>query len=71
MSLLIDGYNLLNAVGIVGRGVGPGGLERSRLALLNFLAESLSVEEIPRTDGGLRRPRRPAGPARGRWIIAA
>jgi hypothetical protein len=49
MSLLIDGYNLLNAVGIAGRGAGPGGLERSRLALLNFLAESLSAEEIPRT----------------------
>lgn len=49
MSLLIDGYNLLNAVGIVGRGVGPGGLERSRLALLNFLVESLAAEEIPRT----------------------
>lgn len=49
MSLLIDGYNLLNAVGIVGRGVGPGGLERSRLALLNFLAESLQPEEVVRT----------------------
>jgi hypothetical protein len=49
MSLLIDGYNLLNAVGIIGRGVGPGGLERSRAALLNFLAESLAAEEIPRT----------------------
>ena len=49
MSLLIDGYNLLNAVGIVGRGVGPGGLERSRLALLNFLAESLDPAEAART----------------------
>lgn len=49
MSLLIDGYNLLNAVGIIGRGVGPGGLERSRLALLNFLAESLDPEEVART----------------------
>ena len=49
MSLLIDGYNLLNAVGIVGRGVGPGGLERSRRALLNFLAESLDPEEVART----------------------
>ncbi len=48
MALLIDGYNLLNAVGIVGRG-GPGGLERSRLALLNFLAESLVADEIART----------------------
>ncbi len=49
MPLLIDGYNLLNSVGIIGRGVGPGGLERSRLALLNFLAESLDPAEVPRT----------------------
>ena len=47
--LLIDGYNLLNAAGIVGRGVGPGGLRRARLAMLNFLAESLDPEEVPRT----------------------
>ncbi len=39
MPLLIDGYNLLNATGIVGRG-GPSSLGRSRLALLNFLAGS-------------------------------
>ena len=45
MSLLIDGYNLLHAVGIIGRGIGPGGLERSRLALLNFLVESLEPKE--------------------------
>ena len=49
MSLLIDGYNLLNAVGIIGRGVGPGGLERSRLTLLDFLAESLDPSEVPQT----------------------
>ena len=49
MSILIDGYNLLNAVGITGRGVGLGSLERSRLALLNFLAESLASDEIPNT----------------------
>ena len=49
MSLLIDGYNLLNSVGIVGRGAGASSLERSRLALLNFLAESLDSEEVPRT----------------------
>ena len=30
MSLLIDGYNLLHAAGIMGRGAGPGGLQRSR-----------------------------------------
>ncbi|HLA83336.1 MAG TPA: NYN domain-containing protein, partial [Thermoguttaceae bacterium] len=43
--LLIDGYNLLNAVGIVGRGHGGSSLERSRTALLNFLAESLGADE--------------------------
>jgi len=49
MSLLIDGYNLLNSTGIVGRGAGPGSLERSRLALLNFLAESIDPKDIPHT----------------------
>ncbi len=48
MSLLIDGYNLLNASGILGRGRGPGYLERSRQALLNFLAESLEEKAIRR-----------------------
>ncbi len=49
MPLIIDGYNLISAVGIMGRGVGPGSLERARLALLNFLAESLEPGEIGRT----------------------
>lgn len=49
MSIIIDGYNLLHASGILGRGSGPGGLERSRRALLNFLAESLPAEELGRT----------------------
>jgi predicted RNA-binding protein with PIN domain len=49
MSFLIDGYNLLSAAGILGRGVGPGSLQRARLALLNFLAESLDPEDVPRT----------------------
>src|ERR1051325_11523133 len=49
MSLLIDGYNLLYASGILGRGVGPGGLERSRQALLGFLAASLEPDEISHT----------------------
>jgi predicted RNA-binding protein with PIN domain len=49
MPLLIDGYNLLHATGIVGRGAGPGGLERSRLALLNFLAHSLAPADLPHT----------------------
>ncbi|MEN6458291.1 MAG: NYN domain-containing protein [Thermoguttaceae bacterium] len=49
MPLLIDGYNLLYATGIVGRGSGPGGLERSRLALLNFLAHSIDPADLPHT----------------------
>jgi predicted RNA-binding protein with PIN domain len=48
MSLLIDGYNLLHASGILPRGRGPGGLERARLALLNFLVESLEPAELAR-----------------------
>lgn len=49
MSIIIDGYNLISAVGIMGRGVGPGSLERARLALLNFLAESLEPGDVGRT----------------------
>ena len=49
MSLIVDGYNLLHATGIMGRGVGPGGLERSRLALLNFLAASLEPDDLKHT----------------------
>jgi uncharacterized protein len=49
MSFIIDGYNLLNVVGIIGRGIGPGGLERARLALLNFLAESLEKQDVLKT----------------------
>jgi predicted RNA-binding protein with PIN domain len=49
MPLLIDGYNLLHASGILGRGRGRGALARSREALLNVLAESLPAGEIPRT----------------------
>ena len=49
MPLLIDGYNLMYAAGILGGNSGPGTLERRRLALLNFLAESLEPEELPQT----------------------
>ncbi|MGA2031551.1 MAG: NYN domain-containing protein [Thermoguttaceae bacterium] len=48
MSLLIDGYNVLHVVGILGR-AGPGSLERARMALLNFLAESIPPEQVPHT----------------------
>ena len=46
MALLIDGYNLLHVTGIVGSGIGPGSLHRSRQALLNFLAASIDGREL-------------------------
>ncbi len=49
MTILIDGYNLLFAVGMQGRHVGPGSLEHGRSALLNFLAASLDDSERNRT----------------------
>jgi predicted RNA-binding protein with PIN domain len=49
MRLLIDGYNLLYATGLLGPGIGPGGLERSRMALVNFLAASLEPAELAQT----------------------
>lgn len=49
MPLLIDGYNLLWQAGIVGEGTGPGGFERSRRALLNFIARIVPEEEVPLT----------------------
>lgn len=45
MTILIDGYNLLHATGIVGRGVGPGTLQRARNTLLNYIAASLDSDE--------------------------
>ena len=49
MSLIIDGYNLMHAAGIVGHGAGPGFLERSRLAVLNFVVESLEPAALGTT----------------------
>ncbi len=45
MALLIDGYNLLNVTGLFGHGRGPATLERSRYALLHFLAEAIDPGE--------------------------
>lgn len=64
MNLIIDGYNLLHAAGEFGHGTGPGGLQRSRDALLRFLAHALQPESAARTvvvfDAGAQRgePRR-------------
>ena len=49
MPFLIDGYNLLNVAGVPVPARGKASLEKARLALLNFLAESLDPEEVPRT----------------------
>jgi hypothetical protein len=49
VSLIIDGYNLIHAAGIMGRGVGPGSLERARHALVRTLAASIEPEELART----------------------
>ncbi len=49
MPFLIDGYNVLHVVGIIGRGVGPDSLQNARSALLNFLAESLPPDEVLQT----------------------
>lgn len=49
MTLLIDGYNLLNASGIFARGRRGHTLERARQALLEFLADALPDEQRPRT----------------------
>ncbi len=50
MSLIIDGYNLLYVTGIVGDSAGAGGtFQRSREALLNFLASSIPENELAQT----------------------
>ncbi len=49
MSLLIDGYNLLHVTAIFGKGTGPGGFQRSREALLRFLAASIPETERKKT----------------------
>ena len=49
MPLIIDGYNLLHATGITGQGRARSELERSRLGLLNFIADALLPEEAALT----------------------
>ncbi len=45
MSYLIDGYNLLYAMGVLRGRVGPAGLEKARLSLLGLLSSSFKEEE--------------------------
>jgi len=49
MAILIDGYNLLNETGVFPEGRNAGTLERARVALLDFLAETLDAEELTQT----------------------
>ena len=49
MPILIDGYNLLNVASVPVPARGKANLEKARLALLNFLAESLDPDDVPRT----------------------
>jgi uncharacterized protein len=45
MTLIIDGYNLLNAAGVASPGGSGSSLARSRTALLDFLADRLTTSE--------------------------
>ena len=69
MPLLIDGYNLLHATGIVGPGHGAGRLRAERLALLNFLAESIDPAELPHTTVVFDAREAPPGLPRQSWSI--
>src|SRR5437879_5809156 len=42
---LIDGYNLVHAMGILGGRVGPAGLENARQRLLDYLGSAHGSEE--------------------------
>ena len=50
------GYNLLNVAGVPVPLRGRANLEKARLALLNFLAESLDPDAVPADGCGVRRP---------------
>ncbi|MCP4080024.1 MAG: hypothetical protein GY819_16060 [Planctomycetaceae bacterium] len=47
--IIIDGYNLLHVVGILGSSIGPGTLERARNTLLGILAKHLDAGTRKRT----------------------
>jgi uncharacterized protein len=49
MPLMIDGYNLLHHSGLLPKRLGPGGLERARLALLGRIAGLLTPEQAADT----------------------
>ena len=47
--LIVDGYNLMHATGLMRERFGPGGLERSRGRLLDLLADLLEADDRART----------------------
>lgn len=49
MAILIDGYNLLHAAGIIPAGSGQGSLESARRALFDFLILGLKADERQQT----------------------
>jgi predicted RNA-binding protein with PIN domain len=49
MPLLIDGYNVLHQSGLLGKGRGPGWLERARRALVGTVAAALTADEARET----------------------
>jgi predicted RNA-binding protein with PIN domain len=61
MSLIVDGYNFLNATDLGAPGRTAGTLAAARLAVLNFVAESVPADQLPRTtvvfDAGQGAPR--------------
>jgi uncharacterized protein len=49
MRILIDGYNLMHAVGLLGRKFGPDGFRKARHRFLNDLAAALDPVEVHQT----------------------
>ena len=49
MRLLIDGYNLMYAVGLLGKRLGPDGFRKVRQRFLNDLADALGAVEAHQT----------------------
>lgn len=63
--LLIDGYNLMHAVGMARRQYGPGDLERCRNRFLGYLVSHLTPRERGRTTIVFDAREAPADAARG------
>jgi predicted RNA-binding protein with PIN domain len=63
MAILIDGYNLVHALGLIANQAGPSGLERARDRLLELLHAALGERSADATvvfDSHKRAPKHPA-----------